>query len=717
MALRDRKPNELSGGQKQRVAIARALIKKPQIIMADEPTGALDSKTGQDIFNTLKKLAQDHLVICVSHDRDFAESFGDRVIEMKDGKVISDITKSYVETEKVAVGVEVLSPRLISFQKGHVLTEEDVTLLNKYLASADHEMLVSSDDAINTNVKAEAKIDVSGKKGTFNETTPESVGAKEYKSSEFALKKSRLPFARSLKIALNSFKSKPFRLVITMILTIISLTMFGVAATLAGYNSETAFVSCYSNFDVQSVSIQRYQVKEESDGSHSSRNLFFSKNDTSSISEETNLDFKVYPSSSQIFGYSYQSDDGTKVATTSYSLVNNFYTDSSSSSGQRTYLYQDALYDYMMTYLEAKDLTGLTSDYSCTLPSGNGSFPTASNQVMITEYRYSAIKKYGYCFFDALGNYTQLTPAQCATPAAFLAAKPLMTFQGSDSGMSVKTLAIVGIVETAVDPSVYSSLDVDSLSTNSQQSLYYSLQNACRESTFNAVIGTQDLYSQMASWTNFAWSDDIAVFQYLTAPMKKGEQVIRAWYHYLVKNGAFSNNYQQAGTYLYASDTTAASSSASGRGFNSAISAFGFVNGFVSGFKTSFFWIGFATACFAALLLATFIASSISYQRRKIGILRAIGARGADIYGIFLNESMLITLMSAIAGVILTVVLDVVLSNQVNTSLGFVMPLFQFTLWVFLMIVGLAVATAVLSSFVPCLVISKKKPIDSINER
>lgn len=86
-----RKPNELSGGQKQRVAIARALVKNPEIIMADEPTGALDSGTGIQVFDTLKKLSKDKLVIVVSHDREFAESYGDRVIELKDGKVISDI--------------------------------------------------------------------------------------------------------------------------------------------------------------------------------------------------------------------------------------------------------------------------------------------------------------------------------------------------------------------------------------------------------------------------------------------------------------------------------------------------------------------------------------------------------------------------------------------------------------------------------------------------
>ena len=86
-----RRPNELSGGQKQRVAIARALVKNPEIIMADEPTGALDSNTGKQVFDTLKRLSCDKLVIIVSHDRDFSEKYADRIIELADGHVISDI--------------------------------------------------------------------------------------------------------------------------------------------------------------------------------------------------------------------------------------------------------------------------------------------------------------------------------------------------------------------------------------------------------------------------------------------------------------------------------------------------------------------------------------------------------------------------------------------------------------------------------------------------
>ena len=85
-----RKPAELSGGQRQRVASARALAKDPKIIFADEPTGALDEETGKSILSLLKTLSKEKLVIVVTHDRDFAETYGDRIIELADGKIISD---------------------------------------------------------------------------------------------------------------------------------------------------------------------------------------------------------------------------------------------------------------------------------------------------------------------------------------------------------------------------------------------------------------------------------------------------------------------------------------------------------------------------------------------------------------------------------------------------------------------------------------------------
>lgn len=86
----NRNITELSGGQKQRVAIARALIKNPAIIFADEPTGALDNETGQSILELLKEFSNDRLVVIVSHDREFAEKYGDRIIELSDGKIIRD---------------------------------------------------------------------------------------------------------------------------------------------------------------------------------------------------------------------------------------------------------------------------------------------------------------------------------------------------------------------------------------------------------------------------------------------------------------------------------------------------------------------------------------------------------------------------------------------------------------------------------------------------
>ncbi len=82
--------HELSGGQKQRVAVARALIKDPEIIFADEPTGALDSVTGEELYELLKELSGERLIIVVTHDEESARKYGDRIIELEDGKIIGD---------------------------------------------------------------------------------------------------------------------------------------------------------------------------------------------------------------------------------------------------------------------------------------------------------------------------------------------------------------------------------------------------------------------------------------------------------------------------------------------------------------------------------------------------------------------------------------------------------------------------------------------------
>ena len=93
-----KKPNQLSGGQMQRVAIARALVTNPKVILADEPTGALDSKTSVQIMELIKEISKEKLVIMVTHNPELARKYSDRIVSVKDGEIIED-TKPYFEQE------------------------------------------------------------------------------------------------------------------------------------------------------------------------------------------------------------------------------------------------------------------------------------------------------------------------------------------------------------------------------------------------------------------------------------------------------------------------------------------------------------------------------------------------------------------------------------------------------------------------------------------
>ena len=102
--IENRYPRELSGGQKQRIAIARALIKNPKMILADEPTGNLDSKTSRHMLQILQEISKETLVVIVSHNNEDAQFYADRIIELSDGKILRDVTRKSEEETKLISG-------------------------------------------------------------------------------------------------------------------------------------------------------------------------------------------------------------------------------------------------------------------------------------------------------------------------------------------------------------------------------------------------------------------------------------------------------------------------------------------------------------------------------------------------------------------------------------------------------------------------------------
>ena len=146
----DRYPSELSGGEQQRVAIARAIVKKPRIILADEPTGNLDTNTARAIVELLKELSRECLILVVSHNINDANSYADRIIELKKGEIISDVTRNPDFADEVT-----LKDGELVYPQGLALSRDDIDLLNKNKTA---EIILKTDKFLPTNEpKAEGK--------------------------------------------------------------------------------------------------------------------------------------------------------------------------------------------------------------------------------------------------------------------------------------------------------------------------------------------------------------------------------------------------------------------------------------------------------------------------------------------------------------------------------------------------------------------------------
>ena len=259
-----RKPNTLSGGQKQRIAIARALVKEPQIIMADEPTGALDSATGRQVFDTLKKLSETRLVIVVSHDREFAEIYGDRIVELKDGKIISDVTKTHVPPEEIDGNVRVIGGNTLSVKSGAALTAENFAAIQSFISGADGDVIITRGEREIGAFRKVNRIADDGAAERFGAT--ESVETREYTPEQSTFIRSKLPAAKALRIGASGLKLKPVRLIFTIFLAVIAFIMFGISSTMMMYNGNSVMVSSFVASGVKNISVSKYSQNRFFDG-------------------------------------------------------------------------------------------------------------------------------------------------------------------------------------------------------------------------------------------------------------------------------------------------------------------------------------------------------------------------------------------------------------------------------------------------------------------
>ncbi len=806
-----RKPNELSGGQKQRVAIARALIKNPQIIMADEPTGALDSNTGKQVFDTLKRLSKDKLVIVVSHDRDFAEQYGDRVIELADGKVISDIKKYKAEAKSVSSGVDIIDEKIIHIKPGYQLSEKDMELINDYLKNnSESGSFISLDGKTNTEIRKFARIDEEGNRENFADTGEENLDIKEYDASDFKMIKSRLPFKNSLKMAASSLKKKPFRLFMTILLSMVAFVLFGLTHTMISYERLKSNVDSIIDSGVDYLSFVKKEKRTYGDNYYYYEMTNLSDKDIDEIKKEfpDKTFFEVYLPTIVSDGISFRK--------------NLYDTKEIDEAGYYSY--------YTMFF------SGLASVSAANIEqlgySLEGKMAEHENEVVITQYAAETFLKTGYSGKDTIDK-TEITSA------SDLIGRTLTL----NLGLGEKDYTITGIADTGFDSVRYEKYkepqksgisigdymlaseleDVTKYSYHAllfidETSYRYILENTGFYNTYGNMYGvalyTDDngneeylsvsemlcdsgipdsekqniiLFADDRDVNNLSLSEEEII---LPASALKSDEVLYAKLREARNNGNLAGvikenkdeitakaikmtlwststegmdiTYSQKIAGIYDDMETERNAAVFSKSvfnklgidenaryktvlsdmpvkrkditdivsysihsddgakkyviMNSVSSMLDTISSAIRTTSKVFLVVGIIFAVFASIMLMNFIATSIANKKREIGILRAVGARGTDVFRIFFHESLMIALVNWLISVVATGLVVTFINQMIRNKYNLLVTILHFGIIQIAVMLLISMGVAFVASFLPIFRVSRKKPIEAIRK-
>lgn len=818
--LRKRKPSELSGGQRQRLAIARALVKNPRIIMADEPTGALDSNTGIQVLETLKKLSKDKLIIVVSHDQEFAEKYADRIIRLVDGHVEEDITYN---DSVLSSNVNLFNDK-IYVKEGSDLSPTELTTLAQAIKTKKKIELVKDDLYRQKNNTEQDKI----------EKTEEKV----------EMTKSKMKLKSSLSMGVKSLGVKPLRLIFTVFLSVIAFGVFGLFDTIASFTTESVIsnllstsssVSLYSNYKPYEDDSLVYQVK-------------MSEDKVSDIADELDVNVKgVYnylPNSSPEFTDCYynikeissvQKDfgtlfysrqfngfiefdkselDGNKFKNFNYTVVKGKYPTLRYNNGEldQSSLYEiaisnytaDALIHYLSPYYKTYDdiinktatLTfngdtkytvvgivdcGKIDDKYKQLIPLSGITNTQQNQLYRDFEAYISSSVYK-CAFTAGGalqeynnlkhlpkihytgdaNWTLFSETHNSTITRSASTKVLASkHYGKDNMLffdANRTDYILKDNEVLIHPQnlrVLLDKKYDTVSMNAKDVINEHIENLAdlnysgdKNLLFRQLIDTLYEPISLGGEQVVIFGADSAIFRVTKTDTKdiviNNIRVVGIYYD--IDAGSVRPN----SPYLYMMNDNLMQEfeiatdqgdyarlliapNGNGSATNKIASYMNTKEGFqlvwynnesldlvqnneetIKQFSDLFLYVSLVLAVFSVFMLFNYITMSIVNKRHSTGILRALGANGKDIFSMFLIESLVIALINGIFAVVVSALGCALVNGYIANVMNIAIPFAIFSTRQILIILGISIATAVISSAAPIIKIVKEKPVNLI---
>lgn len=254
--IKEKRVKNLSGGQKQRVAIARALIKNPKLILADEPTGNLDSRTSKKIFDLLLKISKDRLVVVITHDLKSAYNYADRIIEIADGRISKDLIRNPALKGKTITYIELDNKQSVS--------EEEIKQINKEIITHKYKI-----------IRKEELFSDYENQGEPNETRLELT--------------SKQKFGNIFKTCFKLLKTNKFSVIMTSLITMLVIGILSISTSFVMFNGKSAIQDVLEMFEVKNLVLRKSYSK-------TGRSTDLEKNDMLRINEadEERLETRGY---------------------------------------------------------------------------------------------------------------------------------------------------------------------------------------------------------------------------------------------------------------------------------------------------------------------------------------------------------------------------------------------------------------------------------------